>query len=364
MNGKVILGLSGGVDSSMSVKKLKDMGFEKIFAANHIVYKGVKSSSKEVLDRAADVCRRENIPFYIIDITESFADNVVSGFCDKYIQGETPNPCVICNEKIKFTLFYDRVREKLIREKALGEDEKLYYSTGHYVRLYEKEGRFYLRKAADKLKDQSYMLYRLPPAVLERCVFPMGDYLKTDITREAAAAGYSFDSVKESQDICFVEGDYSDFIYNHVDGIEPPGEGQILDTAGNLLGRHRGYVNYTIGQRKGLGLGSGPWYVISVDSVRNIVVAGRADEQGQESFTVDNLNWFFDADELFKDSSFRCSVKVRYNSPEKPCTVTRAAGAAGSVEVMLEEKTVITPGQSAVFYIDDLVAGGGIICRN
>jgi len=357
---KIILALSGGIDSGMAIRKLKEDGWNNIIAANHVVYDGVKSSSQEVLERAAALCRNEGIPFYIIDAQKAFAGCVIDNFIESYAGGETPNPCVICNENIKFTWFYDAVVKRLIEDGKASEGEEIFFATGHYVRLSEKDGNLLPKRAADRIKDQSYMLYRLPKEILERCVFPMGGIIKKELASEASALGYSFDSVKESQDICFIEGEYGDFIRENA----PPSllkvtPGRIVDTAGNYLGRHKGYVYYTVGQRKGLSLSDGPWYVISVDSSTNTVVVGREDEQGRGEFYIEKPNWFIPVPESLRIS---CGAVIRYNSSETPCEVEVLPDSARA-KVLLSEDKVITPGQSAVFYKDDLVLGGGIICR-
>lgn len=359
MNKILALGMSGGVDSSMALEYLKK-DWPVIVGANHVVWHGVRCSSPEVIARAADLCARENIPFYCLDVSDEFNRQVASAFVKDYLDGLTPNPCVICNRFIKFTFFYDRLKEQLIKDHIMNPDDRLYYSTGHYVRIVERAGRLYLAKAKDLSKDQSYMLYRLPQKLLSRCIFPLGDKLKADIKKEAANMGVPASSIKESQDICFIEGSYGEFIEQYSGRKFKPGF--INDMQGNRLGQHRGYIHYTIGQRKGLGLGSGPWYVTQVIPEKNCVIVGREDEQGQYSFKVRNLNWFIEPDSL--KGPLSCNVRVRYNSGEHPCTVTLTPGTPpeeATAYVQLEEKTVITPGQSAVFYDGDIVLGGGII---
>jgi tRNA-specific 2-thiouridylase len=350
---KIILALSGGIDSGMSIRKLKESGWKEIFGANHIVCNEVKSSSPEVLKKAESLCIGENIPFYIIDAVKEFKQIIILDFISKYISGLTPNPCVVCNENIKFTWFYDVVLKKLLTENKIKKDEKVFFATGHYAQIEEKEGTLFIKKAVDKTKDQSYMLYRLPKEILWRCVFPLGSVYKKDLIAEAKEAGYSFESIKESQDICFIEGEYGDFIKQNSLEIK---EGDITDVDGNYLGKHKGYIYYTVGQRKGLSLGNGPWYVIAIDSKKNRVIVGRDFQQGQNKFIIEKCNWFID---FSKNNVIECNVMVRYNSFEKPCKVEISSEACATI--FLEEKTVITPGQSAVFYKDDLVLGGGVI---
>lgn len=357
----IILALSGGIDSGMSIGMLKRGGWKKIYAANHVVADGIKSSSTEVLERARTLCEKEGIPFYIIEAQKNFSECVIDNFIERYGRALTPNPCVICNETLKFSWFYDAVLEKIRKEEKISGDEKVFFATGHYARIVEKDGMLFIARGKDRQKDQSYMLYRLPQSILERIVFPMGELYKKDLPPEAEKLGYSFEAVRESQDICFIEGDYGDYIVSHAPEslrkkIRP---GRIVDMQGNYLGKHKGYIYYTVGQRKGLSLGNGPWYVITVDSETNTVTVGREDEQGQESFFIESTNWFAD---VFPGEKISCNVMVRYNSSENLCTAEVLQ--AGKAHVVLDKKAVVTPGQSAVFYQDDIVIGGGIICRN
>ena len=402
----VILGMSGGVDSTMALKMLKKE-YDRIIGVNHIVYKGVNSSSQEVLKRADDICRKEGIPFYTIDMTDKFKSCVIDNFIISYIEGTTPNPCVICNRMIKFTAFFKAAKEMLVSKGEIKEDDEVFFSTGHYVRTKKDGDSIFLKRALDRSKDQSYMLYRLNREILSRCIFPLGKSLKKDIVEKAHSEGLPFKSIKESQDICFIEGEYSDFIKESSSIISRPGD--IVDTSGEYLGKHRGYINYTIGQRKGLGLGNGPWFVVKIEPETNVVVVGRAEEQGIKSFETEDLNWFIDFEKgenrfpldsklsgegslspdnkkgdssssdasedpdsavsennengagCFINGELKCTVQVRYSSAIRNCRIRKGDG--GRVLVILDGKAVITPGQSAVFYSGDIVIGGGIISR-
>lgn len=348
----VALGMSGGIDSSMALKYLLKE-YDTVVGANHVVWHGVQCSDPQVIARARELCERMSVPFYCIDVSCRFRKQVADRFISDYLSGKTPNPCVVCNETIKFTYFYDRLREMLENDGIITGGDTLLYATGHYAGIVEKEGRLFISKAKDLRKDQSYMLYRLPQELLGRIRFPLGDLLKKDITLEAEEDGLEYSNVKESQDICFIEGSYGDFISSYTGRKFRPGK--IVDMQGNYLGKHRGYIHYTIGQRKGLGLGNGPWFVTSVNPETNIVTVGRENEQGQKTFVVSDLNWFID----FDGRETEAVVRVRYNSGEHPCRF-RALD-EDKVLVTLEKDTVITGGQSAVFYQGDLVIGGGII---
>jgi tRNA-specific 2-thiouridylase len=321
-----------------------------------LIWPGSKCCSPPVLKRAEDLCRKLGIPYIIIDLVSPFTSRVVDDFAEAYLSGMTPNPCIRCNERIRFTLFYRRLKEKLASEGQLQKGQELFFATGHYASIVEQEGRRFIRKGKDRSKDQSYMLYRIPVEMLEYIIFPLGDYNKKEIFRQAQERELPGGVIKESQDICFVDDDYVSFLERYSDKSPLAEPGRIVDMKRNDLGEHRGYIHYTIGQRKGLNLGNGPWYVAAVKPAENLVVVGRQDEVTSREFTVEQNNWFCDPPE----NEYAWKVKIRYNSPEIPCRVTGAAD--GGVRVFLEQPAVITPGQSAVFYLEDIVMGGGIIC--
>lgn len=347
--------LSGGVDSSVAAYLLagewKQPGEGRgMVGVSHYIWPGSQSCNEETIRRAESVCRTIGIPFHRVDMVDRFTRCVVDDFVATYLRGETPNPCVRCNERMRFGAFYRQLEELLDGGKGGG--KRLYFATGHYVRTVRRNGRWFLRRGADSDKDQSYMLYKIDPKLLPMLRFPLGEYTKYEVVAIAKRAGLPAASVKESQDICFIDGSYPDFIRNY----STAEEGNIVDTAGRVLGTHRGYIHYTIGQRKGLGLSNGPWYVVRVDAESNTVVVGRRDECAVTTFSISETNWFISPPE----KPLSCSVKIRYNSPDIPCTVREQAGAA---EVVLETEAAVTPGQSAVFYDDEVLLGGGIIRR-
>ncbi|HAK46382.1 MAG TPA: tRNA 2-thiouridine(34) synthase MnmA [Spirochaeta sp.] len=361
--------MSGGVDSSAAAWLLKnDPEFQKLYPDNRLIgvthwWDELRLSSPGLQERAASVCGRLDIPYHILDLGSSFRASVMDDFADNYTRGETPNPCIRCNERIRFSEFYSlclQAAEKQAAEDSVVFSEDDYrFSTGHYVRTEERDGVTYLKKAADPSKDQSYMLYRIPFEVLKHCIFPLGSYTKERIKAIAAEHGFFGTAIKESQDICFIDDDYISFLKRHLSAealkrLDKPGV--ILDTEGNILGPSRGFLHYTIGQRKGLGLGNGPWYVTDVNAADNIVRVGRKEQLGVKRFGVKELNWFLpDASEALA-SGLECRVQVRYNSTEYECRINASA------VVELETNAVATPGQSAVFYDGDIVLGGGIIC--
>jgi tRNA-specific 2-thiouridylase len=296
-----------------------------------------------------------SIPYFKVDLQGAFKETVVGNFIEAYLHGKTPNPCVLCNRVIRFDLFYHRLQERLRREGLLPADEALTFSTGHYARIQETVDGFFLRKAVDPVKDQTYMLYRINKNLLPHFVFPLGDYLKAGVVNLAGDYQLKYTQVKESQDACFVDTDYVDFIARRTVTLTAAFQsGDIVDPEGKVLGQHQGTVHYTVGQRRGLGLGSGPWYVSKLDPQHHRVVVAKRDQAQSVCFGVDDLNWFIEEPK----ESFDCEVKIRYQTGEIPC---RVKSMKGRVQVQLSRGEFVTPGQSAVFYRGDLVLGGGII---
>ncbi len=370
-NKTLAVAMSGGVDSSVAAYLLAQEWVRpgnggSMIGVSHFIWPESQSCNEETMGRAEAVCGKLGVPFRRIDMVDRFTSCVVDDFVETYLRGETPNPCVRCNERVRFGWFYRQLEMEL---SAGGEENsgRLYFATGHYVRTVQRDGRRFLRRGVDADKDQSYMLYKIDSGLLPYLRFPLGEYRKSEVVAMARKAGLPSASVKESQNICFISGAYPDFICRY--GLRAPsflertaaacGEpGQIVDAQGNVLGRHRGYIRYTIGQRKGLGLSNGPWYVVRVDAGTNTVVVGRGDESAVRRFTAGETNWFIDPPKR----PLHCTVKIRYNSPDLPCTVS-APGAMekAAAEVVLDSPAAVTPGQSAVFYDGDIVLGGGII---
>ena len=352
--------ISGGVDSSVAASVLAhewdrpELG-RRMVCINHYMWPGCKGCSPEVLERAEAVSRKLGLPFFLIDMQEVFRTHVVEDFVNTYLKGKTPNPCVRCNEHMRFSRLYAVIKALLIEKSILGEGETLYFSTGHYVRSEKIASGMFLKRAFDETKDQSYMLYRIDKKMLPYVRFPLGEYRKKEVVEVAKQLGYSSASIKESQDICFIEDTYTDFIRKYTADPRLSMPGDIVTATGKTIGRHKGFIHYTIGQRKGLDLSDGPWYVTGVDAETNTVFVRRKEEGLSSVFTAGECNWFIPApvDELC------CMVKVRYNTPALPGRVQSQG--RGNVRVLLDKPAVITPGQSAVFYHDDLVYGGGII---
>jgi tRNA-uridine 2-sulfurtransferase len=362
----IAVAVSGGVDSSAAAYLLT-RGGGRLFGVSHVIWPDDENRNARALSRAAEVCGRLGIPYAALDLRQEFKACVIDDFVHTYFAGKTPNPCVRCNERIRFSRFYSILKKSFEEDGNLHAGEPLYFATGHYVRIKRIGEQWYLQKALDTDKDQSYMLYKIPKEILPFLIFPLGDLKKEEVVKIAGENGLPSASVRESQDVCFVEGTYNEYLREVIasgewDPGRGDGEGEIVDSAGNVLGMHGGYIHYTVGQRKGLGLSSGPWYVLTLDPERNRVVVGRREELSTKGFWVAELNWFGGR----LEGEIRCSVKVRYNSVEVPCMV-RPPAATGTekepreVLVELEDAAAVTPGQSAVFYADDIVLGGGII---
>ncbi len=346
--------LSGGVDSSVAALLLRER-YPRLVGATHFIWPDSRCCSLTVFKRAEYLARRLSIPYFVVDVQAAFRGEVVDEFIASYVAGATPNPCVRCNERVRFTLFYDELRKKLLAEGLLANGEELLFATGHYARVGNEDGRYFIRKGRDPVKDQSYMLYRLPPALLPRLVFPLGDMLKKETIDFARLHGLSAAEEPESQDACFVDGSYIDFIVRETGRADLGAPGEIVDTEGRKRGEHSGYIGYTVGQRRGLSLSDGPWYVAGIEPEANRIVVGRENEARRREFAVGKANWFIDPPE----KSRRCAVKIRYQTREADCLLEPRGD--GRVRVILERPEFVTPGQSAVFYDGDAVLGGGII---
>lgn len=365
-----VVAMSGGVDSSSAAWLLKNsIKLKKEFPDNNILaithwWNELEQSSPDLQKRAMAVCDKIGIPYSIIDMENLFNKLIIKDFSNCYLNGETPNPCVRCNERIRFSAFYNSCYNA-VSEKYNTHYEDYHFCTGHYVRTENIKGKIFLKKAIDHSKDQSYMLYRIPSKVLSHCIFPLGSYTKEEIKQIANKQGFFGKSIEESQDICFIRDNYISFLRRTLnpkmsDLIDRPGK--IIDKEGNFLGNSRGYLHYTIGQRKGLGLGNGPWYVDSIDAKNNLVTVGRMDELGVSEFYIKETNWFIELSVIGEAKPLKCDVQLRYNSKEYECQVFKINRERFLIK--LEKNAIASPGQSAVFYNGDILLGGGIICRD
>jgi tRNA-uridine 2-sulfurtransferase len=349
---KVVVAMSGGVDSSVAAALLKEQGYDVIGMMLRLWSEPGKEDSNrcctpDSMAQARRVAAKLDIPFYVVDAKNVFRETVVQYFLDGYARGETPNPCLICNRQIRWTFLLDHAL-------ALGAD---YMATGHYVRIQKAEGGYQLLRAVDRSKDQSYVLHVLNQEKLARALFPIGDYPKTEIRAIAEKYGLPTASRKDSQDLCFLAGeDYRNFLQRNAAEMLKPGE--ILTREGRAVGAHTGLANYTIGQRKGLGLASPvPLYVLGKDSMTNSLIVGTQEELGSRELIARDVNWL--SGEALT-APFRAEVKIRYTAKEAEAWVTPIDGRKVRVEFDMPQRD-ITAGQAAVFFQGDLLLGGGII---
>jgi len=351
---KVVVAMSGGVDSSVAAALLKEQGYEVIGMMLRLWSEPGKEESNrcctpDSMAQARRVAAKLDIPFYVIDAKDVFRETVVEYFLEGYARGETPNPCLICNRKIRWTFLLDHAL-------ALGAD---YMATGHYVRRRSAEnGQVELLRAVDRNKDQSYVLHVLTQEKLKHALFPVGDYPKPEIRQIAEKYGLPTASRKDSQDLCFLAGDdYRNFLQRNAVHMLKPGE--IITRDGKVVGEHNGLPNYTIGQRKGLGIASPvPLYVLGKDAATNVVIVGTQEELGSSDLVARDVNWV--SGETPKEP-FRAEVKIRYTAKEAEALVTPINN-GGQVQVRFDApQRDITAGQAAVFYQGDLMIGGGII---
>ena len=351
---KVVVAMSGGVDSSVAAALLKQQGYEVIGMMLRLWSEAGKEESNrcctpEAMSLARRVAAKLDIPFYVIDARQVFHDTVVKYFMDGYARGETPNPCLVCNRQIRWTFLLEHAQ-------ALGAE---FMATGHYARLRKQdEGTIQLLRAVDKAKDQSYVLHVLTQEKLARAMFPVGEYTKPEIRQIAESFGLPTASRHDSQDLCFLAGeDYRNFLRRNAAEMLRPGE--VVTSDGAVVGQHTGLANYTIGQRKGLGFATGvPLYVIGKEAGTNRLLVGRGEELGSRELTATAVNW---TDRRPRTGTFRADVKIRYTAKEAPAEVEVLENGE-RVKVRFDEpQRDITPGQAAVFYEGEVVVGGGII---
>ncbi len=351
---KVVVAMSGGVDSSVAAALLKEDGYEVIGMMLRLWSEPGKEGSNrcctpDAMALARRVAAQLNIPFYVVDAKELFRKTVVQYFLDGYGRGGTPNPCLICNRQIRWTFLLEHAL-------AFGAE---HMATGHYARLSQsKEGTMQLRRAVDRAKDQSYVLHVLDQARLRRALFPVGSYSKAEVRTLAETYGLPTAARRDSQDLCFLAGsDYREFLKRNGAGFQRPGP--IVDGTGKVIGEHTGLSNYTIGQRKGLGVsGSAPLYVVAKDAIANTIVVGLEADLGSRELVAAGVNWLSGVPPR---GPTRASVKTRYTARDQAATLMPDEdGSKVSVTFDAPQRD-ITWGQAAVFYQDDLVLGGGII---
>jgi len=350
---KVVVAMSGGVDSSTAACLLKEAGYDVIGLSMRLKVQEEKSDSGccgiKGVDDAREVARKIKIPFYALNCEKEFEKEVISYFCDQYGKGRTPNPCIACNEKMKFGVL-------LRKAEMLG---AAYIATGHYARLkYDRKSeRHIIRKAKDSQKDQSYFLFSLTQAQLSKTIFPVGDYRKEKVRRIAKGYGLKVHDKPGSQEICFIpDGDYRRFLESRM-GSGKPAKGDIVDTKGRIIGEHNGIAFYTIGQRKGIGAHGKPLWVARIDEKTNTIVAGEDKDLYGDTLEAHGVNWISRSG---LGKPLKVKAKIRYRHRSSDATVSPLEN--GNVTVKFEKpQRAITPGQAVVFYEGNVLAGGGWI---
>ncbi|MBC8213536.1 MAG: tRNA 2-thiouridine(34) synthase MnmA [Candidatus Marinimicrobia bacterium] len=354
--GKVLVAMSGGVDSSVALLKILELGYKAVGVTMKLweyddvggnILSDTNCCSIESVTKAKMVCDQMGIPHYTLDFTDIFKKDVVNNFIEEYLSGRTPNPCVRCNSHLKWDALLEQA-------KKLNAD---YISTGHYARIELVNGEYFLKKGVDPKKDQSYVLWGISENTLEKTIFPLGGLTKSEVRAIAKKHNLESANTPESQDICFVpDNNYSRFLNDTIPKEMKNIQGGDIIENEKVVGTHSGYTNYTIGQRKGLGLSNPePRYVRKINSTENTIEVGKKDSLFSNLCKVTEVNWLVNHPELPRNAE----VHIRYNSPGAEAEIS---GSLTEVLVTFAEpQLAITPGQSAVFYDGDIVLGGGVI---
>jgi tRNA-specific 2-thiouridylase len=349
---RVIVAMSGGVDSSVAAALLVKQGYEVIGVTMRL--SGTYDSNRpagsrgccsiEDVDDARRVCQLLGVPHYLLNFEREFQTHVIDYFCQEYQRGRTPHPCLACNDKIKFDFLMQRASFL----------DANYIATGHYARIDKRDGQWQLLKAVSSSKDQSYVLYTLKQAEMERLLLPVGWYPKEEIRNIASDVNLPVADKPDSQEICFIpDGNYQRFLQQRLQ----PKSGQIVDSAGNVLGDHSGIEFFTVGQRRGLGITSAkPLYVLNINADNGRVTVGQQNELDQTTLWASNVNYISG---ISPENTLEITAKIRYNASESPATLIPHKG---WTEIQFHSpQRAITPGQAIVFYQGDEVLGGGII---
>ena len=347
-NKRVLLGMSGGVDSSVSALLLQKQGYE-VVGITMLLCSGEES---QAIQDARNICKKLNIEHYVYDLQKEFKENVINDFIKKYEQCLTPNPCIKCNRYMKFGYMYQKAKELNCN----------YIATGHYAKkeFSEEYNKYVIKKSNAGKKDQTYVLYNIPSEMVEHTLFPLADFESKDEIRKIAAENNLVTANKpDSQEICFIpDNDYVNFLERH--NIQGMKHGKIINREGVILGKHQGLHRYTIGQRRGMGISSStPLYVIELNKERNQLIVGKEEELYTDTVKVIDTNCI-----LFNnfENGMKVEAKIRYSAPAKEATIF--VNEDNSLTVKFDEKVrAVTPGQAIVFYINDILVGGGQIVK-
>lgn len=351
---RVVVAMSGGVDSSVAAALLVEQGYSVVGVMLRLWSDADSQNASAnrccALDAQYDaerVADHLGIPFYLVNVASEFKQEIVGYFLTEHAAGRTPNPCIECNRQIRFDL--------LLRRAIALEAE--YLATGHYARVKRQDGRYQLWRAVDRTKDQSYVLHVLGQYQLARVLFPLGEYTKQQVREMARQRGLPVANRRDSQDLCFVsDGDYRRFLSQQMPETVRPGP--IRDSSGRMLGEHQGLAYYTIGQRKGIKVtGPVPFYVLALDSTENALIVGTADELGKDACLAQRVNWVAGKP---PDESFEATAKIRYKAQDAPVTVNIMDDHSAHVRFHQRQRD-IAPGQAIVFYLQEVVLGGGAI---
>jgi tRNA-specific 2-thiouridylase len=349
---RIVVAMSGGVDSSVAAALLKKHGHDvigmtmKIGDPSSCSKNSDNACSRDYIHETRRVAETLGIPLFVVDFERDFQHQIIDRFCEEYFAGRTPNPCVLCNQVLKFDLLLRKSREV----------KADFLATGHYARMVQQEGQFSLRKGLDRCKDQSYFLFTLTQEQMSRICFPLGEMTKQEVYAHAERFGLKLKGKPESQDICFIpDGNYVRFLEDQRGAGRMDGE--IVHVSGQVLGRHRGTYRYTVGQRKGLGIGwRKPLYVVKIDAGAKRVIVGEEEHLVASEVAVQGTNWIIP--EPFQ--IFRCRCRIRYRQSESPASLTPLPGRRAVVRFD-EPQRGVTPGQAIVFYDGERVLGGGWI---
>ena len=353
-NGRVLIGMSGGIDSTAACLMLQEQGYEVVGVTMRVFdlasQMGPEGEPRFIAE-AREVADRLGIEHHVADEREGFAQQIVRYFVDEYMRGRTPNPCVMCNPLFKFRVLTEWADR-------LGCD---YIATGHYVQTVNEDNHYYIVTGDDPQKDQSYFLWNLSQEVLARCVFPLGGWKKADVRQYLMDKGFVLKAKEgESMEVCFIEGDYRDFLREYCPEIDAQvGQGKFVDCAGRTLGMHQGYPYYTIGQRKGLGIALGkPAYVLKLNPEKNTVMLGDAEQLLTRYMLVETPRLVCE-EQFYAEKEL--TVRIRYRSRSVPCEVVREVDGGMLLIRFAEAVSAVTPGQSAVFYVGSRLVGGAFI---